>query len=105
MKRGPTDGLLGMWALTFDKDGDIDRQFQILRRTGDAYIVQLYSLENGRPDGKVAIPRKTILKNKLYESVYGMNEARDAIQEKRRERVDKEVAAFNKMAEAYRLAS
>jgi hypothetical protein len=81
----PTDGLLGMWAHTFDSDGDIDRQFQILRRSGDGYIVQLYSLEDGHQDGMVVIPRKTILENRVYHSHYGMNDAMVEIDQKRRQ--------------------
>jgi hypothetical protein len=105
MKRGPTDGLIGMWTHTFDKNGDVDRQFQILRRSGDAYIVQLYSFEDGHPDGMVAIPRKTILQNRLYESVYGLNDAMNVIERKKKEKEQKEVQAFLRKAEGLRLAS
>ena len=75
MKRGPVDGLIGMWAFTVDKNGDVDRQFEILRRTGDAYIVQMYALKGGAPAGLFAIPRKTILSGQVFENSDGLSDA------------------------------
>ena len=70
-----SDGLIGMWAHTFDDDGDIEWQFQIIRRSGDVYICKLYSWTNGCPANCVVIPRNKILSLQLYESSEAMNVA------------------------------
>jgi len=70
-----SDGLIGMWAHTFDDDGNIEWQFQIIRRSGDVYICKLYSWTNGRPANYVVIPRNKILGLQLYESSEAMNVA------------------------------
>jgi hypothetical protein len=70
-----SDGLLGMWAHSYDEDGDIDLQFQIVRRSGDAYLVRTYSWVDGRATGCVAMGRHKLLGLKLYESCDDMNDA------------------------------
>jgi hypothetical protein len=70
-----SDGLIGMWAHTYDDDGDIEWQFQIIRRSGDVYLCKLYSWVDGSPTGCVAIGRNKILGLKLYETCAAMNDA------------------------------
>jgi hypothetical protein len=70
-----SDGLIGMWAHTYDDDGGIEWQFQIIRRSGDVYLCKLYSWVDGSPTGCVAIGRNKILGLKLYESCEAMNDA------------------------------
>jgi hypothetical protein len=70
-----SDGLIGMWAHTYDEDGDIDQQFQIVRRSGDVYLCKLYSWIDGSPAGCVAVGRSKILGLKLYETCEAMNAA------------------------------
>jgi hypothetical protein len=87
-----SDGLIGMWAHTFDDDGDIEWQFQIIRRSGDVYICKLYSWTNGRPANCVVIPRNKILSLQLYESSEAMNVAFEKHQQEqqwRRHTVDR----------------
>jgi hypothetical protein len=75
--KSTSDGLIGLWCHTFDDDGDIEWQFQIIRRSHDAYVCRLYSWENGRPADCVVIPRKKILGLRFYESSQGLNVALD----------------------------
>ena|SRR5712664_1796697 len=70
-----SDGLIGMWAHSYDEDGDIDQQFQIVRRSGDVYLCKLYSWIDGSPTGCVAVGRNKILGLKLYETCEAMNDA------------------------------
>ena len=60
-----SDGLISMWSHTYDEDGDISQQFQIVRRSGDVYLCKLYSWIDGSPTGCVAIGRNKILGLKL----------------------------------------
>jgi hypothetical protein len=75
LKFKASDGLIGMWGHTFDDDGDIDLQFQIVRRSGDMYLIELYSWTDGNPSGCIAVSRARILDLKLYESCEAMNAA------------------------------
>jgi len=70
-KSWKNDGLIGLWGHTFDAYGDIDSQFEILRRTADAYIVRTYST------------RRHLLGLKLYETCDEMNDALEAHQRSR----------------------
>jgi hypothetical protein len=81
-----SDGLIGMWLHTFDDDGDIDQQLEIIRRSGDVYICKLYSWENGYPSDCVALHRNKILSLPLYESSYRLNLALDEHNQRWRER-------------------
>jgi hypothetical protein len=82
--KSTSDGLIGLWAHTFNQDGSIDQQFQIIRRSGDMYICKLYSWVNGRPTNCVVINRNKILGLKLYESCESMNVAFENYMEQRR---------------------
>ncbi len=75
MKRSASDGLIGMWFHTFDEGGDIDRQLEVIRRSGSDYICRNYSWEHGRPCGCAVVPRNTILQLPLYESSQALNAA------------------------------
>jgi hypothetical protein len=82
-KSWKNDGLIGLWGHTFDAYGDIDSQFEILRRTADAYIVRTYSFVDGRPSGLMTITRRHLLGLKLYETCDEMNDALEANQRSR----------------------
>jgi hypothetical protein len=76
LKRKKTsDGLIGMWLHTYDDDGDISQQLQIIRRSGDVYLCQVYSWQNGSPTNCIAIGRNKILGLKLYASFEAMDTA------------------------------
>jgi len=80
----PSDGLIGMWVHSFDGNGDVDRQFQILRRTGDGYLCQLYSLKDGyRSELKVISRKDIIAKMTIYCSHFDMNDAFDRLEAER----------------------
>jgi ribosomal protein L36 len=81
--KNTSDGLIGMWAHTFDEDGDIDQQFQIIRRSGDVYICRIYSWEDGRPTNCTVIRRNRIFDLKLYESSEAMNVALEKHEQER----------------------
>jgi hypothetical protein len=80
------DGLIGMWAHSFDRNGDLDQQFQIVGKSGDMYIVRIYSWDDGEPANCVAMPRSALLKLPLYESTFALGIALKGILAKRRER-------------------
>jgi hypothetical protein len=92
--KSTSDGLIGMWAHTFDEDGDLEWQLQIVRRSGDVYICKLYSWEHGRPTDCVVIPRKKILGLKLYESSQALNVALDKYEQERRQATRHNVLPF-----------
>jgi hypothetical protein len=73
--KNTSDGLIGMWAHTYNEVGDIDQQLQVIRRSGDVYLCQIYSWQNGGPTNCVAIPRSIILGLKLYASFEAMDTA------------------------------
>src|SRR5215475_15845814 len=81
-KRGSVDGLINMWAHAFDRQGNVVMQFQILHRTGDGYLCQTYSMEDGELDVLKVVARKDIIRDmRLYYSHYEMNDALDKIEE------------------------
>ena len=82
--KNSSDGLIGLWGHSFDERGDIDTQFEIIRRSGDVYIVRIYSLADGSPSGVRAISRQRLLGLKLYETCEDMNEALDMHNQARR---------------------
>ena len=83
MKRGPTDGLVGMWIHDFDQRGNIIVQAEIISRSQDGYICQLYSLDDGDPSELKVVPRKQIVERmKLYRSIYEMNRAMEEHEER-----------------------
>ena len=91
----PADGLIGMWVHSFDANGDVDRQFQILRRTGDGYVCQLYSMEDGyRSELKVISRKEIISKMTIYSSHFEMNDALDRIEEEQRAKKELKWAAM-----------
>jgi hypothetical protein len=69
-----SDGLIGMYLHLYD-GGDISQQLQIIRRSGDVYLCQVLSWQNGSPTNCVAIARNKILSLKLYESFEAMDTA------------------------------
>jgi hypothetical protein len=73
-RKNTSDGLIGMWLHTYD-DGDISQQLQIIRRSGDVYLCQVHSWQNGSPTNCVAIARNKILGLKLYASFEAMDTA------------------------------
>jgi hypothetical protein len=79
-----SDGLISMWAHSFNSDGDIEWQFQIIRRSGDFYLCKTYSWTDGSPTDCVAISRNKILGLKLYDSCEAMNAAYDRYVEQQR---------------------
>src|SRR6266700_3542103 len=79
-----SDGLIGMWLHTFDDDGDIDQQLQIVRRSGHVYLCKLYSWVDGNPSNCVAIHRDKILGLALYESCEAMNAAYERHEQRRK---------------------
>jgi hypothetical protein len=77
-----------MWVHSFDSKGDVNRQFQILRRTGDAYVCQLYSLEDGYRSELKIISRKEIINTMtIYSSIWEMNDALDRNEEEKEKRL------------------
>jgi hypothetical protein len=81
-----SDGLIGMWLHTFDDDGDIDLQLEVIRRSGDVYICKVYSWDNGYPTDCVVLHRNKILSLPLYESSYRLNLALEKHKQQWRER-------------------
>lgn len=77
MVRFKSDGLVGMWGHTFDADGDIEWQFQIVSRSGDVYLLNLHSWKDGRPTHIMAMNRAKLLGLKLYQSSQSLNVALD----------------------------
>jgi hypothetical protein len=73
--KSTSDGLIGMWLHTYDEDGEISQQLQVIRRSGDVYLCQVYSWQNGSPTICVAIARNRILGLKLYETFEAMDTA------------------------------
>jgi hypothetical protein len=82
--KNSSDGLIGMWAHTFDEDDDIDQQIQVIRRSGDVYICRAYDWENGYPADCIVIARNKLLKLQLYESSYRLNLALEKHGQERR---------------------
>jgi hypothetical protein len=74
-RKSINDGLIGMWLHTYDDDGEIDQQLQIIRRSGDVYLCQVHSWQNGLPTNCIAIPRNKILGLKLYSTFEAMDTA------------------------------
>jgi hypothetical protein len=64
-----------MWGHTFDRDGNLDWQFEVIRRSGDVYLVKIYSWTDGNPTHVGAMMRHQLLSLKLYESSEAMNAA------------------------------
>jgi hypothetical protein len=85
-------GLIGMWLHTFDDDGGLDQQLEVIRRSGDVYICRVYSWEHGRPCGCAVLARNKILGSKLHESSQAMNVALENYEEQRRWRQQAEEA-------------
>jgi hypothetical protein len=69
------DGLIGMWLHTYNEDGEIDQQLQVIRRSGDVYLCQVHSWQNGLPTNCIAIARSKILSLKFYASFEAMDTA------------------------------
>jgi hypothetical protein len=59
--RGPKDGLVNMWAFEVDQKDKITGYFQIISRTGDAYVVRYNCLEKSDLSGIRCLKRKDIL--------------------------------------------
>jgi hypothetical protein len=73
--KNSSDGAIGLWFHTYCDDGDIDQQFQVVRRSGNSYLCLLYSWEDGRPSYVVALNRDKVLAQRLYQSSQAMNRA------------------------------
>jgi hypothetical protein len=82
--KNSSDGLIGLWGHEFDQCGNIESQFEVIRRSADVYIVRLYSLKDGSPSNLMPINRKRLLELKLYDSCEAMNEALEENQRFRR---------------------
>jgi len=74
-RKTSSDGLIGMWTHIYDDDGNIRYQAQVFRRSGDVYLCQVYSWQNGSATDCIAIPRSKILGLKLYASFEAMDTA------------------------------
>jgi hypothetical protein len=68
-----SDGLIGLWGHQFNELNHIALQFQIIRKSGNSYVVQVYSFENGKAAHCKVISRADILKCKLFPDVEAMN--------------------------------
>jgi len=79
-----------MWGHTFDRAGNLDWQFEVIRRSGDVYLVKIYSWLDGNPTHVGAMTRRQMLGLKLYESSEAMNMAMD--KHNRQRRLDREQA-------------
>jgi hypothetical protein len=85
--KNSSDGLIGMWAHTYDDEGDIDLQFQVVRRSGDVYLCAIYSWRDGNPTNCIAMRRDKILDLKLYESSQALNVALEHHVQQQQERL------------------
>jgi hypothetical protein len=73
--KSTSDGLIGLFLHSYDDEGEISQQLQIIRRSGDVYVCQAFSWQNGSPTNCVAIARNKILNLKLYASFEAMDTA------------------------------
>jgi len=73
-KKPEPDGLIGMFGHTFE-DGEIQYQFQVVRRSEDVYICQLFSWIDGDPTDCITISRSRLLDLVLYQTAEDMNRA------------------------------
>jgi hypothetical protein len=71
-----SDGLIEMWGHRFDALNHIDLQFQIISKTGNSYVVQVFSFADGKPSHIKVISRADILgdRYKLFQDIWSMNE-------------------------------
>jgi hypothetical protein len=86
--KNTSDGFIGMWGHTFNRDGSLDWQFQVIRRSGDVYLVEIFSWKDGRPTHVGALNRRQLLGLKLYQSSEAMNAAME--KHNRQRRLDRE---------------